>query len=304
MQLGKIVGEWLVISINHEQNGIKLEEFLQHTLKISSRMLQSLTRTDGLIRNNKKTHLQAVLSTGDRLKVRLFPKEEYGATPEFIPIKILFEDEHLLVVDKPAGLKVHPTEIGEGNTLANALAYYYQTKGLKIKVRHIHRLDQETSGVILVAKHRVAQAILDEKLAKREVQREYLAVVMGEFTEKKGIIDLPIGRDRHHPTKRRVSENGEKAITEYSVIEQYQEAALLRLSLKTGRTHQIRVHLSAINHPLLGDTLYGGIKKGIKRQALHAEKLTFNHPFTNELIEITAPIPADFLNLLETLKNN
>lgn len=236
---------------------------------------------------------------GDQLEILLFPEEDYGVTPEKIPLAIPYEDEHLLVVDKPAGLAVHPTEPGQMGTLANGLAFHYREKELKIKIRHIHRLDKETSGLLLVAKHALSHTLLDEALRERRIKRLYLALVTGRLTEKKGRIDLPIGRDRHHATRRRVSQTGDRAITEYEVIREYPSGSLVQLELKTGRTHQIRVHLSHLGHPLLGDALYGGDAALIRRQALHAAHLSFIHPFTGQELAFNSPLPEDMAKILE-----
>lgn len=292
-------GKWWCLKIGTDEAGLTVEEVMKGKMHLSGRMLQKLTRMDGIRLNGRRTMMAKKVGDGDQLEILLFPEEDYGVTPEKIPLVIPYEDEHLLVVDKPAGLAVHPTEPGQMGTLANGLAFHYREKELKIKIRHIHRLDKETSGLLLVAKHALSHTLLDEALRERRIKRLYLALVTGRLTEKKGRIDLPIGRDRHHATRRRVSQTGDRAITEYEVIREYPSGSLVQLELKTGRTHQIRVHLSHIGHPLLGDALYGGDAALIRRQALHAAHLSFIHPFTGQELAFNSPLPEDMAKILE-----
>lgn len=296
-------GKWLEYQISKQMEGLPVEEILRETLQVSGRLLQKLTRKSGIQLNGKKSHLAARVKAGDRLQVLVFEREGYGVTPEPISLDISYEDEHILVVNKDPGIAVHPTEPGHAGTLAHGIAYHYQLQGIETKVRHIHRLDKDTSGLLLVAKHALAHAILDDKLRERKIKRRYLAIASGIFKNQKGTINLPIGRDRHHPTRRRVSPNGDEAITHYEVLEQYSHGALLALELETGRTHQIRVHLSHMGHPLYGDLLYGGPAGLISRQALHAERLLFEHPLTKEKLELTAALPADMKTLLQRLRS-
>lgn len=292
-------GKWWCLKIGTDEAGLTVEEVMKGKMHLSGRMLQKLTRMDGIRLNGRRTMMAKKVGDGDQLEILLFPEEDYGVTPEKIPLVIPYEDEHLLVVDKPAGLAVHPTEPGQMGTLANGLAFHYREKELKIKIRHIHRLDKETSGLLLVAKHALSHTLLDEALRERRIKRLYLALVTGRLTEKKGRIDLPIGRDRHHATRRRVSQTGDRAITEYEVIREYPSGSLVQLELKTGRTHQIRVHLSHLGHPLLGDALYGGDAALIRRQALHAAHLSFIHPFTGQELAFNSPLPEDMAKILE-----
>ncbi|TCS83384.1 RluA family pseudouridine synthase [Tepidibacillus fermentans] len=298
-------GEWLEYHVSSTDQGKTIEEVCMSKFLISGRMLQKLTRHRGIQINGKKSYLAYPLKKGDRLQIKIFEWEEYGVEPEATPLEVLYEDDHVLVVNKPAGVAVHPTEPNQRGTLAHAIAFYYQTKGLQTKVRHIHRLDKDTTGAILIAKHSLAQSILDKDLRERKISREYLAIVSGIPEPTQGTIDEPIGRDRHHPTRRRVSKTGDRAVTHYEVLETMNnEAALVKLYLDTGRTHQIRVHMSHIGHPLFGDFLYDGPMKGIQRQALHAAKLTFFHPFTLEKITVDAPMPEDMEQLLILLHSN
>ncbi|MFD2612556.1 RluA family pseudouridine synthase [Paenibacillus gansuensis] len=232
--------------------------------------------------------------SGDRLRLRLFPAEPAGFEPEWMDLTVLYEDDYAMVVHKPAGVKVHPTT-GETGTLAHGVAAYYEATGQQLAVRHVHRLDEWTSGPVLYAKGAYALQRLDEAMRLKAIGRIYLALAQGELSPPSGRIDAPIGRDRHHKQRRRVSPTGDPAVTHYDTVAASGGASLVRLRLETGRTHQIRVHLSHLGHPLLGDMLYGGARRDIiSRQALHGERLVFPHPLSGEQIELAAAPPEDF----------
>ncbi|WP_223068250.1 RluA family pseudouridine synthase [Paenibacillus caui] len=241
---------------------------------------------------------------GDRLRVRLFPPREYGFEPGGTPPVVLYEDDHCLVVHKPAGLKVHPDGGEEEPTLSNAVAAHYAEGGQKVAVRHIHRLDEYTSGPVLYAKNELAQLKLDEAMSRKEIGRTYIAWVEGVVAPSLTVIDAPIGRDRHNSRRRRVSPGGKPAVTRVEVVQTFADATLVRLTLETGRTHQIRVHMSFSGHPLIGDKLYGAKAKDnlLNHQALHGERLEFVHPFTGEKIEVLDPWPTELALLHSRLQ--
>lgn len=270
----------------------RMEHFLLKELKIPS-VLYRKWKEDG-----------GIQKAGDRLRLRLFPVQELSFPPEWMNLDILYEDDFCLVINKPPGVKVHPADEGEGGTLANYVAGYYEATGQQAAVRHIHRLDEFTSGPVLYAKNEFAQYVLDEAMREKKIERIYVAVVSGRLKPGSGKLDFAIGRDRHHGRRYRVSETGKPAVTFYRVIEQYREAALLELQLETGRTHQIRVHLSHIGHPLFGDILYGGPSHGLSRQALHGGELRFPHPFSRLEIAVKASLPLDLRALIGQLKNH
>ncbi len=259
-----------------------------------------LSVPEGLLR--KWLRQGAIVSAGGRLRVRLFPEENHSYAPEWMNLEPLYEDDYCLVMNKPAGISVHPAFQGQGGTLANAVAAHYQYTGQSVGIRHIHRLDADTSGPVLYAKNEYAHLFLDDAMRRKAVERIYLAVVAGRMRQSSGTLDYPIGKDRHHPNRRRVSASGAAAVTRYEVVEQFRDAALVRVRLETGRTHQIRVHFSHIGHPLLGDRLYGGPAERISRQALHGEKLIFPHQLTRERVSVSAPLPDDIASLLERLR--
>ena len=213
-----------------------------------------------------------------------------GAHSTYLPstsddLQILFEDEHILAVSKPAGLATHPDGPDRDGTLMNeVMAYIKSNEGEYAE--HIHRLDKGTSGVILIAKHPIAKTLFDRMIEKNEITRTYQAEVDGSLKRPKGTINLPIGRDRHHPMRRRVSMSGQSAVTHFRVIERKQNSTLVEAELETGRTHQIRVHLAHLGHPVMGDTLYDGSETSDGEFRLTATALSFIHPFTNERIKI------------------
>ncbi|MFC4323883.1 RluA family pseudouridine synthase [Litchfieldia salsa] len=291
-------GQWLHIAIPSDWIGLQVEHILRHILHIPKPLLHELRMSKGVKVNNDIQSWVTALAKGDTIQIQLFIDEEYGVVPEYKDISILYEDDHILIVNKPAGMDTHPTTVGQVGTLANAVAFHYQVQGVQTKVRHVHRLDRDTTGAILFAKERLSSALLDHLLEKREIKRTYYALVHGIIKQKTGKIDEPIGRDRHHPTRRRVSQTGQQARTKYKVVTKLidEQMTLIELELDTGRTHQIRVHMSHLGYPLVGDVLYGG-KPIFYRQALHAKRLRLVHPITEELLQIEAPyldIPAIF----------
>ena len=241
---------------------------------------------------------------GERVVVRVEPDAgEAALAPEAIALTIVYEDDALIVVDKPAGLVVHPGAGNRGGTLQNALLHHAPELASVPRAGIVHRLDKETSGLLVVAKTLTAQTALVRQLAARTVKRQYLALAAGDVA-RGGTVDAPIGR---HPTRRTtmvIVATGKPARTHYEVIERFGVATLLSCRLETGRTHQIRVHLASLGHPLVGDPAYG--KRGpiaFARQALHAARLGLVHPVTSRACEWNAPLPADFSGLLDTLRN-
>jgi 23S rRNA pseudouridine1911/1915/1917 synthase len=283
-------GEWFEITVPPEWNGLTINQVLRDQWKGPKKQIHQLRMDNGVQMNGKPADWHAPLHAGDRLQIHFFKEQDFGVIPTFMEIDVLYEDDHLLVVNKPAGIDTHPNHPDECDTLANAVAYYLLAKGEHCKVIHVHRLDRNTTGTVLFAKHSFIGALLDRLLEERKIKRIYLAIADGIIKKSRGTIDAPIGSDRHHPTKRRVSPTGQRAVTHYQVIQRLKKEnqTIIKCVLDTGRTHQIRVHLASIGHPLCGDTLYGG-KPVYPRQALHAARLEFIHPFTQEKITCNAP---------------
>ncbi|MBP1933972.1 tRNA pseudouridine32 synthase/23S rRNA pseudouridine746 synthase/23S rRNA pseudouridine1911/1915/1917 synthase [Ammoniphilus resinae] len=294
-----IRGKWLELTLNEVHQGKTVEAILKEDLALSGRMIQRLTRQKGLFLNRKAPFLKKKGKKGDVLRVLIGDREEGGLTPENIPIDITYEDHEVLVINKQPGLIVHPIKPDQQGTLANGIAFYLASKGTPGKVRPVHRLDKDTSGLILIAKNSYIHHLLDKQLRENVIHREYLVLVKGKLADQQGTIREPIGQDPENPVKRKVVSTGEEAITHFQVEKEFAECSLLRVRLETGRTHQIRVHFNHIGHPVLGDTLYGNPHPHIRRQALHAYQLQFVHPLREELMSFTEEPLEDFQKLME-----
>ncbi|WP_223593033.1 RluA family pseudouridine synthase [Neobacillus bataviensis] len=284
-------GDWLQIITPKEWEGKTTDEIFRHEWKAPKKVIHSFRMEEKVRLEGNRVDWNLPLTAGIKLQIQIFEEEDIQVTPHYYEIDVLFEDDHFLVINKPPFMNTHPNDTNtETNTLINAASFYLLSKGEMKNVRQIHRLDRDTSGAILFAKHVLAGVILDRMLEERQIKRTYLAMVHGLIQRKKGTINAPIGRDRHHATKRRVSPSGQAAITHYQVLKdvKVRNLSYVKCWLDTGRTHQIRVHLSHLGHPLVGDILYGG-KPLVNRQALHAAKLEFVHPFTHEKISCHAP---------------
>ena len=219
-----------------------------------------------------------------------------------IPTDIIYEDEALLILDKPAGIAVHPSISHYTDSLANGVKYYFDTIGLKRKIRPVNRLDLNTSGLIVFAKNEYVQECLIQQMQTNEFKKEYLAIVHGIFENVQGTINLPIARKENSIIERCISENGQEAITHYEVLKTSNDLSLVHCTLQTGRTHQIRVHMSAIGHPLVGDTLYGSdFSDSITRQALHSYKISFIHPISHQIFSFTSELPDDIKSSIEAI---
>ncbi len=291
-------------SVYHGETKIPITDFLRQEASISGRSLRQYFFKGLILLNHKKAHSKTHLKNNDLVQVYGVDAEHQALKPEIIPFDIVYEDENLLVINKPAGLAVHPSGNITCGTLANGVAAYFEKKNLRIKVRPVNRLDYGTSGLIIFAKKAEIQTQLTSATQNNHIQRIYYSIVKGVPSPKTGVIDLPIG---HSPetkaNQRTVSEEGRAAVTHYKVIEELNGNALLELSLKTGRTHQIRIHLSSSGFPILGDPQYGIPSPFIKRPALHAGKLKFSGTGMT-IPELTAPFPEDFNILLEKLRSS
>ncbi|MDM5297320.1 RluA family pseudouridine synthase [Bacillus pumilus] len=298
-----IKGHMLSLKVSEQHHDTSLSQFLKTEASASKPIIHFWVEHQKVRINQKPAQHGAKVSAGDQIIIDLFETEESDVTPEYGELDVLFEDEHLLIVQKPAGRPTHPNEKGQTGTLANLVSFYFQANGEEKRIRHIHRLDQDTSGTVIFAKHRLAHAVLDQMLAKKTIRRTYIAIAEGLFKKKKGTINAAIGRDKHHATRRRVSPTGQNAVTHFQVlgVNRPLNMTAVQLQLETGRTHQIRVHLSSIEHPLAGDTLYGGLQNRMNRCALHAKQVDMKHPFTGEHLTIEAPLPPDMEELMDII---
>ena len=279
-----------------------------------TRRLQELTRSrvrrlidQGLVTVDDRPAAKAGLrlNAGQRVRVTLPPPEPSELEPEAIPLRIVFEDEDLLVVDKPAGMAVHPSPGHSRHTLVHAvLAHCPDLSGIGGVLRPgiVHRLDKDTSGLIIVAKHDAAHLSLARQLKERKVEKTYVALVEGRVRPQQGVIDAPIGRHPRHRKRMAVVENGRDARTRYRVLREVDGRSLVEVQPTTGRTHQIRVHLASIGHPVVGDTLYGKRSDVFPRQFLHAQRLAFRHPRSGERMELEAPLAEDLQRALAELE--
>lgn len=294
----KRIGDWLEVIIPEKWNGLTIENIMKKKWKVPRKLVHKFRTNKEVTLNNEVLHWKDHrVKSGDTLRIRMFAPQPLEVTPTYMEIDVLYEDDHLLIVNKPAGLFTHPNTSEETDTLVNGVAFYFQMNGIEATPKYVHRLDRDTSGAILFAKHDLAIALLGDLLQKRKIKRTYIAWAHGKIKPKKATIKKAIGKDRHHPVRRRVSPGGQEAETYYEVLDYdpSRKASLIKLQLQTGRTHQIRVHMSHIGHPLLGDHLYGGESKSGEedKQALHAAELTFLHPFTEEEVHTLALPPVE-----------
>lgn len=305
-------------AVGEDAAGMPVERFLR-ARGYSRRMLIHLKNTPmGIAVNGEAAYTTRRLAAGEVLSVRVADEgaEKHGGTERHegteklaavpMELRVLYEDEDMIVIDKAAGVPVHPSQGNHGNTLANGLKWYYESRGEDFVCRAVSRLDKDTTGVVLVAKHMLSAGILHEMARERKIKKTYLALAAGQAPER-GVIEAPIARKEGSVIERQVDfQRGEYARTEYETLAYSGEAdcSLVRLHLLTGRTHQIRVHMKYAGHPLLGDFLYHPDMRRIGRQALHAWKLELDHPMSGEHLEITAPVPADFLEVMRELHLN
>ena len=308
--------------VSEKDRGRRLDRFLSETdLNLSRSQAKNLIEKNHILLNQRSTKPSARLKLGEVISVTLPKPKPLSLNPEPIPLTILYEDPYMIVIDKSSGMVVHPAYGNPSGTLVNALLYHCKDlAGINGVLRPgiVHRLDKETSGVMVVAKEDDAYHQLARQFKNRTVEKIYLAIAYGKFVQEEGIIDSAIGR---HPGQRKKmstqTKKGRVAITRWRVKERFDGFTLLEIFPQTGRTHQIRVHLSSMGHPLLGDPLYGrkgkpgsiddpALKECVKkmgRQALHALRLGFNHPQTGERIHFVAPIPQDMREVLEYLRS-
>lgn len=303
----------MIYTVPEDAAGERLDAWISGAADISRSRAQKLIEEGGILRNGKPADKKDKVAPGDEITVTLPEPSECNAEPEDIPLDVIYEDTDIIVINKPKGMVVHPAPGNEHGTLVNALLWHCRGNlsgvGGVIRPGIVHRIDKDTTGLIVAAKNDAAHIFLSEQLKSHGISREYHALVTGGFSSDSGTVDLPIGR---HPTDRKrmaVVDGGRDAVTHYTVLERFGGISYLRLLLETGRTHQIRVHMSHMGHPLLGDTVYGGGKTRFEKlhapllcgQTLHAKRLTLTHP-CGERMTFECPLPGYFEKLLSILR--
>jgi 23S rRNA pseudouridine1911/1915/1917 synthase len=310
--------ETLAFQVALESAGVRLDSYLAaHIDGWSRARLQRLIDSEDVLVNGKPAKPSYKLREHDELEVELTVSTATSFAPEPIPIEVVYEDETLVVVNKPAGLVVHPAAGIQSGTLANALAYHFQQlpdSGAGVRPGIVHRLDRDTSGLMVVAKTEAALEHISEQFRDRSVFKSYVALVHGRVSSESGVIDQPLARDPSNRTRMAVVRGGRSALSLYRVRQRFDRFTLLNVELKTGRTHQIRVHLTWLKHPVVGDETYGAGRdntiqdarlraqvRNLGRHFLHAEKLAFTHPQRGSRVEFNSPLPAELAELLKVL---
>ena len=286
--------------IDEAGDGLRIEPYLRRKGYSGQNLAEIKRMPQSVLVNGEHYYMKQELNTGDHLSIHICEtKCSEKIPPVQIPLDIVYEDEDIIVINKPAGMPIHPSLNNYTNSMANALAWYYQEQGKPFIFRCCNRLDRDTSGLTVVAKHLVSGNILSDMVRRRDIHREYLAIVRGHVSPEAGTINAPLARKPGTIIERTVDwEQGEAAITHYRLIEERNGHSLVSLRLETGRTHQIRIHMKYLGYPLIGDYLYNPDMEYIGRQALHSHRLSFTHPITGKPMEFTAPLPKDMEKVL------
>lgn len=283
-----------------QENDKSVKEILLDELNFSRRLTVKLEENNKIYLNGKPTRLKKRVYIDDVITVYFEDEKEDEYDPVDIPINILYEDDSMLIVNKPPFMVVHPTKSHFNDTLANGVRFYYESKNIKSKIRLVNRLDMNTSGIVIIAKNSFIHNELSKQMKENIVEKYYYAIVEGTIIQDKGTINAPIARLNPDDIMRTVDASGKECITHYEVVDRFNDMTLLRLKLETGRTHQIRVHLKHIRHPIIGDSLYNRESSLINRQALHCSEMSFIHPITKEPIKIVAELPEDFKKVINS----
>lgn len=289
----------LEYKINEQTKHTTIRQVLMNEFNLSDRLILRLKRANQIYLNGIPTHIHHETNINDVISVDIsFEEECENIVPTKMDLDILYEDDGLLIINKAPNTPVHPSLNHYEDSLSNGIKYYFTSQGLKRKIRPINRLDKDTSGIVLFAKNEYIQECLIKQMKTNKFEKEYLALVDGIVTKDKQTIVAPIARKESSIIERCVRDDGDYAETEINLISTYKNYSLIKCKLKTGRTHQIRVHTKHIGHPILGDTLYGNHSTLINRQALHAYKVKFIHPVSNMPIQIDCNLPHDMLTLI------
>ena len=285
----------------------RIDAYISENTEYSRTAVQRLIEEEKITVNGKKEKASYKVQNGDKIEIEEEPAKEIELKAQDIPLEILYEDDDIIVVNKPKGMVVHPANGNPDGTLVNAVMAICKDSlsgiGGEIRPGIVHRLDKNTSGAIIIAKNDKAHINLSEQLKNHEIKKTYIALVRGVVKENNATINMPIGRSKKDRKKMDVDKNGKEAITHFKVLKRYKDCTLLEINIETGRTHQIRVHLSHIGYPIIGDEVYsnGKNKWNIEGQCLHAKSLDFKHPITGKNMHIEAPIPEYFENIIKEL---
>ena len=280
-----------------------VKEVIKSYYNVSDRLLTKLKKNKHILLNNSFSNINSIIKLGDEIQINLdFEEESSNIIPKQMALDILFEDDSLIIINKSSNMAIHPSILHFENSLSNGLKYYFNSKNIKKKIRPVNRLDKDTSGIVVFAKNEYIQESLIKQMKSHDFKKEYYAILEGFIENKKQKIIAPISRKQNSIIEREVSEKGDFAVTHLELIKNFEynntKLAFVKFVLETGRTHQIRVHSKYINHPILGDSLYGNSSILISRQALHAYKIDFIHPITKKNMELIAPIPDDIKRIL------
>ena len=292
--------------IKIDESGIRLDKYLANKTSYSREKIINMIKEQNILVNNKASKPSYLVNVDDDITINDIVKTESSYEAKNIPIDIMYEDDYIIIVNKPSGLTVHPGAGNKDNTLVNALLYYgknlSKVGGLE-RPGVVHRIDKDTSGLIILAKDDKTHELLADYFKNKKIHREYIALVKGVITPNSGTIDAPIGRNPKNRLKMCVTDvNSKKAITNFKVLKRYSKYTLLSLILETGRTHQIRVHMDYINHPVYNDPLYTNDKTTQFGQFLHSYKMSFIHPITKEEMSFTSPLPKEFQDFIDELE--
>lgn len=295
----------ITYKVGKEGQDVKIRDYMKENLNLSGRFIRGSAMDRRLRVNGKEVKLNYKLQKDDVIEVTVNAEESQNIEGEDLNIKVIYEDDDLLIVDKPPFMVVHPTKSHPMGTLANGVIHHFRSNNDNSIVRLVSRLDRDTSGLIMIAKNQFSHMNLAKSMDKNLIKKSYLAIIHGTLENQEGTIDLPIGRPTDETIKRAVLEDGQRSITHYKIKESYKEGALVELVLETGRTHQIRVHLSYVGCPIYGEQLYSDFndEELISRQALHAYALTLPHPRSGEILNFESTLPEDMTKLIHNLQS-
>lgn len=290
--------------IKNEDSYKVVKDILLSYFKVSHRLLLTLKRENCIFLNDSPTPIYHTLNAGDKISISFdYDEDNSNIVSKPIPLDIIYEDDCFLIINKSAGIPVHPSILHYEDSLSNGIKFYFDSIGLKKKIRPVNRIDKDTSGLVVFAKNEYVQEALIKQMLTGSFKKEYIAIVQGHFNNKKGTINAPIARKEDSIIERCISHDGSPSITHYEVIKEGNQQnvpfSIVKCILETGRTHQIRVHMAYVHHPLLGDDLYGGNTNLIHRQALHSVQISFVHPITKQSILLKAPLPKNLHQFLD-----